>query len=283
MEVNMGMIYQRGKIWWIKYYRNGKCYRESSKSVKKMVAKKLLDRREGEIAHGKMPSIQFDKVTFDELADGLLRDYRINQKKSLVRAERSVNHLKAFFEGARASAITTPIINKYIEMRMDVGAANATINRELSALKRMLNLGAEQTPPLVDKSRIPKIKMLDENNVRKGFFEHDRFLAVRAALPEYLRGFVTIAYKEGWRLDEIETLSWDQVDRKLGIIRLEPGETKNDDARVAYLDDEEITIIKGQWKLRKEVFRVFRERFFTTSVGALSGIWFARECLKMWP
>ena len=209
----MGMIYQRGKTWWIKYYRNGKCYRESSKSTKKMVAKKLLDSREGEIAQGKMPSIQFDKVTFDELADGFLRDYRINQKKSLVRAERSVNHLKAFLEGARAAEITTPIINQYVELRMDFGAANATINRELAALKRMLNLGAEQTPPLVDKGRIPKIRMLDENNVRKGFFEHDQFLAVRAALPEYLRGFMTIAYKEGWRLDEIETLTWDQVDR----------------------------------------------------------------------
>ena len=153
----MGMIYKRGNVWWIKYYRNGKSYRESSKSTKKMVAKKLLDNRKGEIAQGKMPSIQFDKVTFDELADGFLRDYRINQKKSLVRAERSVNHLKAFLEGARSSAITTPIINQYIENRMDVGAANATINRELAALKRMLNLGAEQTPPLVDKGRIPKI------------------------------------------------------------------------------------------------------------------------------
>jgi integrase len=67
----------------------------------------------------------------------------------------------------------------------------------------------------------------------KDFSSMIQFLAVRAALPEYLRGFVTIAYKEGWRLDEIETLSWDQVDRKLGIIRLEAGETKNDDARVA--------------------------------------------------
>ena len=81
-----------------------------------------------------------------------------------------------------------------------------------------------------------------------------QFLAVRAALPEYLRGFVTIAYKEGWRLDEIETLSWDQVDRKLGIIRLEAGETKNDDARVAYLDEEEKRIIRRQWELRKTVF-----------------------------
>jgi integrase len=77
---------------------------------------------------------------------------------------------------------------------------------------------------------------------------------VRAALPQYLRGFVTVAYKEGWRLDEIETLTWDQVDRKLGIIRLEPGETKNDDARVAYLDEEEKKIIEEQWETRKKVF-----------------------------
>ena len=31
-----------------------------------MVAKKLLDRREGEIAQGKVPGVHFDKVTFDE-------------------------------------------------------------------------------------------------------------------------------------------------------------------------------------------------------------------------
>ena len=93
----MGMMYQRGKVWWIKYYRNGRYYRESTRTTKKMVAQKLLERREGEIAQGKMPGILFEKVTFDELAEDFLRDYRINQKKSLERAERSVNHLKRFF------------------------------------------------------------------------------------------------------------------------------------------------------------------------------------------
>ena len=64
----MGMIYERGKTYWIKYYRNGKPYRESTKSKKEADAKRLLKRREGEIAEGKLPGFYFDKVNFDELA-----------------------------------------------------------------------------------------------------------------------------------------------------------------------------------------------------------------------
>ena len=245
----MGSIYKRGNVWWIKYYRNGKNYRESSKSPKKMVAKKLLDRREGEISQGKLPGVYFEKVTFDQLAEDFLREYRINQKKSLIRAERSVNHLKAFFEGDKVPSITTPRIQAYIEARIEEGAANASINRELAALKRMMNLGAKQTPPLVD--RVPYIPMLKENNARKGFFEHDEFEALRDALPQYLKGFVTFAYKSGWRLSEIASLTWAQVDRQRGIARLEVGETKNDEARTVYLDGELREVIQNQWETRK--------------------------------
>ena len=98
-EVFMGSIYKRGNVFWIKYYRNGKPYRESTKSIKVSDAKRLLKKREGEISEGKLPGIYFDKVKFDELAEGFLRDYRINQKKSLERAERCTGHLKRYFEG----------------------------------------------------------------------------------------------------------------------------------------------------------------------------------------
>ncbi len=211
--------------------------------------KNLLDRREGEIAQGKLPGIQFEKVTFDELIDEFLRDYRINQKKSLARAERSVNHLSAFFEGYRAAGITTPAINQYIELRIDEGAANATINRELSALKRMLNLGAKQTPPKVDK--VPYIPMLMENNVRKGSFEHSQYLALKDALPSYLKPFVTFAYKVGWRDTEIAGLTWKQVDLDQGIVRLEVGDTKNNEGRTIYLDQELTILFNRQWEKRK--------------------------------
>ena len=232
----MGTIYKRGNTYWLKYYRNGKPYYESTKINKETDARQLLKEREGEISKGKLPGIYFERVKFDELAEDLLRDYRINQKKSLVRAERSTNHLKEYFEGFKVTQITTPHIQGYIETRQNEEAANATINRELSALKRMLNMGARQTPPKVD--RVPYIPMLKENNIRKGCFEHGDYLALRDALPDYLKGFATFAYKTGWRVSEISNLTWGQVDRDEGIVRLETGETKNDEGRTAYLDEE---------------------------------------------
>jgi integrase len=207
--------------------------------------------------------IYFDRVRFDELAEDFLTDYRINNKKSLARAKRSVTHLKKQFEGMRVPDITSSEIRKYISNRMKwkclscwerfifkddeqcpecstddlkSGAANATINREMSALKRMLNLGVQQTPPKVD--RVPFIPTLRENNARKVFFEHGDFIKLRKALPDHLKGIASFGYKKGWRISEVTKLTWRQIDLENGIVRLEVGETKNDEARTVYLDDE---------------------------------------------
>lgn len=124
----------------------------------------------------------------------------------------------------------------------------------------MLNMGARQTPPKVD--RVPYIPMLKENNIRKGFFEHGDFLALRDSLPDYLRGFVTFAYKTGWRVSEIENLTWNQVDLDQGIVRLETGETKNDEGRAVYLDEELKGVFNCQWEARKKNQKLLPYVFF---------------------
>ncbi len=94
--------------------------------------------------------------------------------------------------------------------------------------------------------------MLKENNTRKGFFDLGEFEAVRNALPSYLKGCVTFAYKIGWRKEEISNLTWSQVDRETWIVYLNLGETKNDEARTVYLDEELKEIFKKQWEARKK-------------------------------
>ena len=223
-------------IYWIKYFRNGKPYRESSHSDKITQAEKLLKKRQGEISEGKLPGIYFDKVKFDELAEDFLTDYRVNGKDTLAKAERSVKHLKKEFGGMRATDITTARVKKYVEKRMEADLSNASINRELAALKRMFHLAAQCTPPKVN--LIPYIPMLKESNVRKGFFEHGEYLAVKGALPEEVRPIITFAYHSGWRKAEILGLTWNKVDLEEGTVRLDPGETKNEKGRTLYMNEE---------------------------------------------
>jgi len=87
----MGCIYRRGKKLWIRYYRNGKAFAESTGSDKMEVAKRFLQKRESEVAMGGMPGIYLDRVTFDELAQDFITDYKINKRKSLDRAELAVS------------------------------------------------------------------------------------------------------------------------------------------------------------------------------------------------
>jgi len=239
----MGYVYKRGDIFWLKYYRHGKPYRESSKSGKITRAQKLLKKREGEIAEGKLPGFYFDKVTFNQLAEDFLTDYRINVKDTLSKAERSVKYLKEFFGGMKATEVTTDKVKTYIEKRMEDEMSNASINRELAALKRMFHLGARCTPPRVN--LIPYIPMLKESNIRKGFFEYGEFLALRDALPEDLQPIVTFGYHSGWRKAEILGLTWDKVDLEQGSVRLNPGETKNEEGRTLYMNEEVLKEIRN--------------------------------------
>ena len=67
--------------------------------------------------------------------------------------------------------ITTAVVERYKSLRLKDGAAPATLNRELAALKRMYRLGLRHG--LV--ATMPYISLLTEHNVRKGFFELDQF------------------------------------------------------------------------------------------------------------
>ena len=51
----MGSLYKRGNVWWIKYYRNGKSFRESSNTTKKWWQKNYWTEGRERYHRGKSP------------------------------------------------------------------------------------------------------------------------------------------------------------------------------------------------------------------------------------
>jgi integrase len=125
--------------------------------------------------------------------------------------------------------ITTADVRRYVGRRRDEGASNATVNRELSVLKRAYAL-AIAAGTLASR---PHIALLREDNVRRGFFEAADFEAVRRRLPPDLADFVTFLHVTGWRWrSEAARLRWTDVAFDVGEVRLEPGTTKTGEGRV---------------------------------------------------
>ncbi len=243
-----GSVYQRGKIWWLSYYVNGKHACESARTKDKSIARGLLQSRLGQIAEGKFVGLRPDRITFAELVDDFLEDYRINSKRSLKDAERSASVLRHAFGARRAQSVTSSDIVRYVSSRQSAGLSNASINRELSALKRMFNLGLRDGKIL----HKPHIAMLEERNIRKGFFEWQDFTKIRKELPKYLRAPMTFAYLTGWRVrSEVLRLCWNNIDFGPGTVRLEPETTKNREGRLIYMTPELRALLNDQRKKTK--------------------------------
>lgn len=240
------------RVWWIRYYRNGRRHEESSGSTKKGDAARLLKLREGDVAKGLPVSAKIGRLRFDEAAADVVADYQANGRATTEDVQRRIElHLEPFFGGRRMAAITTDAVRAYTTQRLDAGAKHATVNRELAVLKRAFRL-AEQSGAVLHRPHIP---MLKENNVRQGFFERQDFEDVRAALPDYMQGPITLMYWTGWRRGDVLPLEWSQVDREGESIRLEPGTTKNDEGRTLPYGKlpELVDVIEDAWAHREKL------------------------------
>jgi len=153
----------------------------------------------------------------------LLDDYKLNSRKSTARVETALAHLREFFAFARVPDITSDRVAAFIRCRQEAEAAPATIGYELACLKRAFTITV-RAGRATHRPYIPSVKV---DNARKGFFEPADFNKVEALLPLALRPYMRFLYLTGWRAGEARHLTWANVSFTSGVVRLEPGTTKN--------------------------------------------------------
>jgi integrase len=221
--------------WWIQYYRNGKSYRQSTGTTNRRKAERMLAKKLAEISTYTFIEPRAERTLVSELAQDMLREYKINARKSLDAAKtRWEKHLAKSFGELRAVNVNSDDLTRYVAQRQHDRASNATINRELAVLKRAFSLGVKAKKVF----SAPSFPRLEERNIRKGFVEDAQYQALAKACSGvglWMRAMFEVAYNFGWRVGELLDLRVRQIDLTSRTIRLDPGMTKNDDGRLVVM------------------------------------------------
>jgi integrase len=210
-------IYRRGRIWWIDFYnQNRSRVQESSQSVHRRDAERLLNLRKSESLRGiyRRPV----KVTLADFGKRYMEHAKAN-KRSWLRDEQMLERLQEFFgAGRQLSDIGAADVENY-KLRRRASVSGSTVNRELALLKRMFNLAAVWDL-YQDANPVKKVKFFREFNTGlRVLSEEEEGKFLQHATP-LIQDVARFALNTGLRIGEIFSLCWSQVDMEKRILSI---------------------------------------------------------------
>ena len=268
----MGELVQRGRIWWVRYSRNGKRYAESSGSQTKQKAIRPPETPGGRrrTPWGAGHAEDSRCFSIEEAAADMINDYRMSGKSSV---DDAAAHYQAPGAGpagdgwpalprrpsARSSSSvrSVPTITRkvYDRVRPDGrtiqiparqhtvdAVSNAEINRELTMLKRIFRL-AMQAGKLLHAAHS---RCCEETTRGPGSSSRSSSQRVRHLPRRSGRSSSSPTSPAGASPSEVLPLEWRQVDFAAGEVRLDAGTTKNGEGRVFPLTDDLRALLEAQ-------------------------------------
>jgi len=245
-----GTIYKRGNSWCVGFTVNGRRVRETVGPNKK-IAQKVLSLRMTQVLENRYfpPNRQVGRMPFNEFVQMYLE--RVVSLMKSIRTER--NRVKRWVKdlGMRPiGQITRAEIESWRREKMS-RCKPATINRDLSRLRHMLNIAVEWE--LLEKSPMQGIKFLRENNARTRYLSVDEcHRLIDSCMAPHIRAIVTVALHTGMRLGEILNLRWQDLDFSSGFILVQ--DSKNGQARQVPMDSMISTLLRSWPRLSDLVF-----------------------------
>jgi integrase len=219
--------------YWISYYIGNKQRREKiGYSIAE--ARDAEGKRRGQKRDGKL----FDfnrKMTFDKLSEWYLRLAKTEALKSYPTIKTYLKKFNEEFGSKKIATIKLMDLEDLQEKRKAQGLKAKTIDDELNYTKSMIIKAWDND--LIGGDALKAFKrvrpMLKRHTNRR-----DRVLTVPeyqkllAFSPKHLKDIIAMGYWTGMRKGEILKLTWDKVELKNRLIKLEAGDTKEGQAKI---------------------------------------------------
>lgn len=242
-------LFKRGDIWHAYVWVNGVRYHKSTGTTNRRKAETIERQYRDELndMRQRLPP-ESQEMTFGALvarfiADGMARPHALDRLK----------HLLPFFSEYLIPDITTGPVRKYRQERYKEKTLKpATVNRDLSVLRRILNWGAEEG--LIAANPLGRVHMERERKTKRQVLSLREEKLLLAAAPAHLQRIILCALDTGMRRGEILQQRLEDIDFDNRILYVTRSKTPEGEAREVPLTNRLYESLKANRKDRGPVF-----------------------------
>ena len=224
-------LYKRNSVWWSSIFIEGERFCQSTGTSNRRKAERIEQQFREEINDRRHrtpqmnPDISLGALATRFIADGMSTPYSVDR----------LQHILIYFAEIPVRDINQSHTRKYRQERYAARKSlkPATVNRDLSVLRRVLNWGVEEG--IIALNPLGKLRLERERRTKRPVMSVREEQILNAHAPVHLQRIILCALDTGMRRGEILTQQWEDVDFDNRILHVSHSKTPEGESRVVPL------------------------------------------------
>jgi len=187
-------------------------------------------------------------MSFNELTSWYLNLGKVKRLAYYPTLKINLQRFNATFGDLIVGRIKPADLENYQVRRKADGLSDSYVDSHIASARAMIHKAFDNDLVSNDVVKIfQRVKKLlkGNTNARDRVLSGNEFTRLMRALPPHTRAIVATGYYGGMRKGEVLNLTWDQVDLRSRLIRLEASQTKDREPRKIPICDDLYGILKG--------------------------------------